>query len=953
MILSLPLTHRVWPLLRSFGLRERILCALAAAAVLATYGLLNVQATKPLSDRAPESYYQRLTEAFLEGRTYLSLEPDPRIRALPDPWAGAQGIPRAHDATYYNGKYYLYFGPGPVMLLLGPWRLLTGTYLRDGTATGIFCAVGFLLEALFYLRCKRRYFPGLSPLWSFIAVLALGLGSFIPFVVCSSRIYEVPITCAFACCMLAVNAVLSAAAATRSRDRMLSMLIASSAWGMAIASRPNYVFGIVPLWFTAWLISRSARRRTEPCPSFGLWLAAVAPVTLVCAGLALYNYARFDNPLEFGTTYQFSAMDMRRTSLFAFSNVAQSLDEYLFKGINRSAYYPFFNRDTDVFGVIPCWPFALLAAGFPLTLLLRRVRDNVWMIALIFLAVASLCNFATLLPLPFANERYEIDFLPSVTLMALLVSSVSLAALAGAPRWARMAATLAFLAVLLPSLFDSIASGLPGVGSSPSVRATARILNIPAEALERLRGVKYGPVECDVEFAGGPKGRREPLVATGDGGDSVFVEYLDAGNVRFGFFHTGASGPLSDPIPVGIARHRLRVELGGLYPPVEHASFSGWTDDDITVLRRRVEVRLDGKIIIKASSAFYPSDAWSTSIGSTPIPGYMEAKFSGSMTSVSRLGIPSRRDLEAGLGTGPIRLIARFPEFRAMVGQPLVSTGVQGNGDLVYVFYLAQGKARFGHDCWNYGLFETEPVLFDPSENQVIELDMDALHAPPNGGMHPFRLRFNGRNIASLERRCNPSTAKEVAFGYNEIGASTAEILFSGPKLEASRLMSMPSGSPAAGAVRLVLKLPSDRGQRSEPLLVTGRQGAADLVYLSYPDRGHVQIGYDHWGTGGAASGTIDVHSGEQFEVQVSLGSLHYEDDPEWLLLSAADRERLSSRVVVHVNGARVLDAPCSPFPCGPDELYIGANPAGGSTCSKSFTGKIVSAERIGVLYLR
>ena len=67
-------------------------------------------------------------------------------------------------------------------------------------------------------------------------------------------------------------------------------------------------------------------------------------------------------------------------------------------------------------------------------------------------------------------------------------------------------------------------------------------------------------------------------------------------------------------------------------------------------------------------------------------------------------GSPARPTSRSGLGTGPVRLIARFPEFRAMVGQPLVSTGVHGAGDLVYVFYLAPGKARFGHDCWNYGL---------------------------------------------------------------------------------------------------------------------------------------------------------------------------------------------------------------------------------------------------------
>lgn len=163
----------------------------------------------------------------------------------------------------------------------------------------------------------------------------------------------------------------------------------------------------------------------------------------------------------------------------------------------------------------------------------------------------------------------------------------------------------------------------------------------------------------------------------------------------------------------------------------------------------------------------------------------------------------------------------------------------------------------------------------------------------------------------------------------------------------------MPSGQSPAGAVHLVLKLPSDRSRGPEPLLVTGRQGAADIVFISYPDPGHVQIGYDHWGVGGPLSGAIAVLGGESLEVQVSLGSLHYEGDPQWLSLSAADRERLASTVVVHVNGARVLEAKSRPFACEAGEVHIGFNPVGGSTCSPKFTGKIISSERVGVLYLR
>ena len=953
MILSLPLTRKVSPLLRALGTKDRWLFAIGCLLVLGTYALLNTGATVPVADRQPQSYYQMLTEAFLSGRTYLRLEPDPRLKALADPWAGAQGIPRAHDATYYDGKYYLYFGTGPVILLMAPWRVLSGTYLREGTATGLFASAGFVLAALFYLRMRRRFFPGTSPWWTFVSVLALGWGSFLPFIVASPRIYDVPISCAFACCMLSAHGLLSAAESTRPRRRAGYAFIASLAWGFAITARPNYIFGAVPLVICDFLIFRRAMRSAARPSAIGFWTAALVPLVAVCAGIALYNFARFNDPREFGTTYQFSAMDMRQNKLFAATNIVQSLGEYLLKEPRRSIYYPFVENSTDVFGLIHWEPFAFVALVLPLTFLMGSVRRPGWALPLGFLLAAAVCNFGSLLPLPFANARYEVDFLPSLTLIGLLMVSIASAALAEAPRWARSGFALGALVVLVPSVFSSLASGLPSASTGPRAKAIARIFNLPAEGLERLEGIKYGPIEFMAEFPIGAKGRREPLVCTGDGQDCVFVEYLGDGRDRIGYVHLGAPGRLSEPLPLGVSPHRVRVDLGGLYPSAEHAAFRAWRDDDVTALRRRVEVSVDGKPALKAWSGFYPSDAWQTSIGSIPIAVDVAPMFTGNISDVRRLGIPSASEVRSGYKTGPARMVARFPKFTAIVGQPLVSTGVHGAGDLIYVLYLGQGKARFGHDSWNYGPFESDPVLFDPSEEQVIEVDMDPLNARPKAGVHPLKVRFNGREIMSTERRFNGSTPEEVAFGYNEIGASTAEILFGGSKFDVTRLNKMPDQVRNFGGVFLEVRLPENRGQISEPLVVTGHQGAADMVYISYVDAGHVRVGFDPWGYGGPQSEPIAVHRGENLAIQVSIGTLHYELDPEWPTLSAEQRDRLLSRVIVHVNGTRVLDAAVRTYASLVDEVFVASNPAGGSTCSDRFTGTIISSERIGAVYQR
>ncbi len=39
------------------------------------------------------------------------------------------------------------------------------------------------------------------------------------------------------------------------------------------------------------------------------------------------------------------------------------------------------------------------------------------------------------------------------------------------------------------------------------------------------------------------------------------------------------------------------------------------------------------------------------------------------------------------------------------------------------------------------------------------------------------------------------------------------------------------------------------------------------MVYLAYPDSGHVQVGYDHWSVGGPLSGKVAVSGGENLDV--------------------------------------------------------------------------------------
>lgn len=66
------------------------------------------------------SYYNMLPEAFWNGQTNLLQEPDPRLAEIANPYSAESrtGIPIITDASYYEGKYYFYWGPVPALFIL-------------------------------------------------------------------------------------------------------------------------------------------------------------------------------------------------------------------------------------------------------------------------------------------------------------------------------------------------------------------------------------------------------------------------------------------------------------------------------------------------------------------------------------------------------------------------------------------------------------------------------------------------------------------------------------------------------------------------------------------------------------------------------------------------------------------------------------------------------------------
>lgn len=916
---------------------------------LTWYGYVGIRTNPGLIHGQPVALYDRLTEGFVAGQTHLKLVPDPRLKTLANPWAGAQGIPRAHDATYFNDRYYVYFGVAPTVVLLVPWRVLTGTFLPDGGATGIFCAAGFLLALGFYRRCERRFFPGLGAGWIFVFGLMLGLGSFVQFELRSKDFYQVPIACAWVCGLGMAHALLTAATARGLRRQAVGLALASLCGGLAVAARPNHIFALSAVAIVGgWLAWRRGR-------SGGVgWLlvASAGLAALVGVGIAAYNFARFGSALEFGLRYQFAAVDMREITLFGLERVRLAFAGYVMAGREYSRYFPFIRQTSENIGLLTWAPFALVALAWPLTWWAGWGRA--WMLGVGALWWAAVVNFGSLMFYYYVFDRYVLDFLPGMMLVACVMVSAWLATARGVGRRIGVGAVAA---LLVYTGVHSLVHGLPSA-AWPEMRWLAGVMNRVPAAYERIAGVSYGAAEVDVEFVAGTAGVREVLVATARGRCVLTVGYVGERHAEVRFASGETTGPASAPFEFEAGRrYRLRVDLGSLYPPAGHAVYSGRDEAEVKLLLRRVEVRLDERELLRFASSFPDSEPEKIELGHNAAePG--AAAFRGKLTLVGRVGLPEVGGVvPLNERTGLVRLRVRFPEFRAQVGQPLIATGHAGAGDLFYVFYAGPNRLRFGHDAWNFPGYETADFFYDPAVEHTVEVDMGSLHPEAtetelHAGKTRLRVRMDGREVADVARPFNAARSEEVFIGHNGIGASTAEVNFSGTRLAYARAGAW-SAAPTGGARLVTVTLPAKRViGRSEPLLVTGQAGAGEVVFIKYTDGGHVQIGYDKWSVGGPVSAPMAVREGQKLEIEMSLGALYGAGVFPVTAVEKEALQRLKETVLVRVDGRVVLRHAGASFPAGPEQIRVGVNGIGASSCAEKFSGEIVRTEFVGAAEL-
>lgn len=757
------------------------------------------------------NYYHLLVDGLREGHLYLKADVHPGLLSS-DASVRAQA-PYLLDASLFHGRYYLYFGVVPAVLLFLPFALVTGYHLATNTAVLAMVALGFLFYVALFAEARRRYFAALALWIDAIGLLFLGLALPLPALLMSSRMYEVAIASGYLCMAVTWWSLFRAVHSATGPARWLA--VSSIALGLAVGCRPNYIFAMPALLVAAWWRAYHPRESEIPYAPrrsfFRLFTAAAVPAAVVGLLLMSYNYGRFHNPFEFGFRYQLSELVFRHFPLAKASFFWPNLKWYYLTPPIVSPYFPYFlplnatPLPPSYYGYEPIhgqWPILLptLLAAVGLVGIHRSVRrlppTFIWFLGLVGGVFVAL--FLGMAFFGFRADRYVVDFQGTLVLAVVLLGGYGAAHawLAGwrLRLWRAAFGLTAGACVLFNlfaglQLFDRLAATHP-----TTYQFLAYYGNYPSQLMARWGLLHCGPIGFKAIFSPPQIRTTESLLTTGTFGsvDALYVTHHGNGQVSFSMVHQGHGGPGTDILNMEYGReYNIEVDMGSLYPPRMHPYFHGWDQTSVERLKNTGRVLLDGVEVLRANLRFYDAPPGSIRFGEDPILG-APALFSR-IRSIQYLSPRNPAEFATSAENGLWRFQVEFPFHVQRLGQPVLGSGVAGRGNLLLLEVIAPHVLRFGYDQWGSGLTSSQPVEIAQAGPHSLEIFVGSQatrcpwpaewridRADLARSARLLRVWLDGRLVWTVPILANADSYDLISIGSNPQGFSTAAMVFAG-----------------------------------------------------------------------------------------------------------------------------------------------------------------------------
>lgn len=377
------------------------------------------------------NYFDLQASAFLQGQIALEVEPDPAFPILEkegrlyEP-SNREGIPVLWDATLYKGKYYLYWGPSPALLLTLP-KLFYAGQINDRIITFLAGITFFIFCASLIYNLWKDHFES-TPMWAMLTAIAfVGLANPILYILAEARIYEAAIMAGQTFLMGGLFWLYL----SYKKNSSIYFALTGIFFAFAIGSRTTLLpaVGAIALIVLIWII------KTKQKQFWLLLFSFTLPLIIGGVTYAWYNYVRFGSITEFGLRYQLTSYNLseKLDETFSPAYILPNTYKTLFNTLEQRVTFPYvFPTRWDG----PAWieektypPFYLLlaesitgifiATPFVFFAFFAKPKKNKQWI-FISLLVACAMTFAITQLFFFTTMRYLLDFTPMLSILAII-----------------------------------------------------------------------------------------------------------------------------------------------------------------------------------------------------------------------------------------------------------------------------------------------------------------------------------------------------------------------------------------------------------------------------------------------------------------------------------------------------------------------------------------------------
>ena len=288
--------------------------------------------------------YDQQFDAFLKGQLHFDVTVSTKLLNVANPYEISnlyqEQVGYLFDRTYYQGKYYSYYGITPILMAYVPVYALTGMFPTPALTNLILAlfATAMMFWAIWSLCVQLQLKANLFLL--LLGANAAVLSSGILFLQGGLEHYFQVVTAAISWCCFALVSVCHLLGA-QSRGKSLTWAaLTALAVVLVEFSRPNLMLVALALLLPVLL----RWRRTYKVKRTDTWLEFALMVVVLVAGAILqlsYNYVRFDHPLQFGQNIVLSAYDAAKTPLLSLYLFLDSLHHLLLSDYVFTDEFPF------------------------------------------------------------------------------------------------------------------------------------------------------------------------------------------------------------------------------------------------------------------------------------------------------------------------------------------------------------------------------------------------------------------------------------------------------------------------------------------------------------------------------------------------------------------------------------------------------------------------------------